>query len=870
MDSTQLRRAWTDFFSERAHTPVASAGLIPHHPSAPMFTNSGMMQFVPYFLGEEVVPYDPPRASSIQRCVRAGGKHNDLDAIGRSTRHLSFFEMMGNFSFGDYFKADAIPWAWEFVTETLGIDGDRLWVTCHVTDDEAEEIWADSVGFPRDRIQRLDKDNFWEMGETGPCGPCSEIFIDFGPGLGPDGGPANPAAEHRYVEIWNLVFTQYFRNADGSLTDLPTRNVDTGMGFERTLAALAGSASLYDSDVLSLLVDTAQSVTGHQLGSGGAQQAELGDIAVRLMADHTRTMSFLVADGVLPSNEERGYVLRRIIRRAVRFAYLMGVERLVLPTMVERCIEIMGDAYPVLVTNRDLVLGTISREEERFRHTLATGSQLLDTQLDAVGASGGSATLSGSVAFQLHDTYGFPLEVTQEMAELRGVTVDVDAFTVEMDAQRARARAAGRNTGVTTGDDLAEYQRLLGDSGTTVFTGRDEYETDATILGIVGSGLFLDRTPFYAESGGQVGDTGTVTTSTGTVRITDTTAALPGLFRHEFTVVDGDIEVGQGARAVIDGARRDAIKRNHTATHVLHWALREVLGDHVKQQGSLVAPDRLRFDFSHFESVTADQIRRIEDLANADILTDAPVYHYETSKEEALAKGAIAFFGDKYGDVVRVLEAGPHSTELCGGTHVHALGEIGPVKIISESSIGSNVRRLEAVTGTGPIERLRSREATLSDAAELIGVPTEDLLGGIEKRLGELTGLRNELKVLRRQLAGSAALTLAADAVDGKLVALVDVETRDDLRDLALSLRDQPGVEVVVLGASPGGKGVALVGAVSATSGANAGDLVATATAITGGGGGKGADFASAGGKDPARLEEALDAVRVELGIAGS
>ena len=861
MDSTQLRRAWTDFFSARAHTAVPSAGLIPHHPSAPMFTNSGMMQFVPYFLGEEAVPFDPPRASSIQRCVRAGGKHNDLDAIGRSQRHLSFFEMMGNFSFGDYFKSDAIPWAWEFATGALGLDGDRMWVTCHVSDDDAENIWADAVGFPRERIQRLDKDNFWEMGETGPCGPCSEIFIDFGPELGPEGGPANPEAEHRYIEIWNLVFPQYFRSPDGSLTDLPTRNVDTGMGFERTLAALAGSPSLYDADVLAMLVEEAQSVTGHRLGTGG-----LGDIAVRLMADHTRTMSFLVADGVLPSNEDRGYVLRRIIRRAVRFAYLLGVERLVLPSMVERCIEIMGEPYPELVASRDLVLGTISREEERFRHTLATGSQLLDTQLDALGGVG---TLSGSVAFQLHDTYGFPLEVTQEMAELRGVGIDVAGFDVEMDAQRARARAAGRGTGAPTGDEVAEYQRLVAESGTTEFTGRGEYESAATIVAVLGNGVFLDRTPFYAESGGQVGDTGTIATSTGTVEVTDTGYALPGLVRHEFTVIDGHLEVGQEARAAIDGARRDAIRRNHTATHILHWALRQILGDHVKQQGSLVAPDRLRFDFSHFESVTPEQIRLIEDLANADILTDAPVHHDEMSKEEALAKGAIAFFGEKYGDVVRVLEAGPHSTELCGGTHVHALGEIGPVKIISEGSIGSNVRRLEAVTGTGPIERLRSREATLADAAELLGVPTEDLLGGIEKRLGELTGLRNELKVLRRQLAGSAARSLADSAVDGKLVAVVDVDGRDDLRDLALSLRDQPGVDVVVLGASPGGKGVALVGAVGLESGFNAGELVGAATAITGGGGGKGADFASAGGKDPDRLEEALDAVRGVLGILG-
>ncbi len=431
MTADELRTAWTEFFAARGHTVVPSGSLLPTHPSAPMFTNSGMMPFVPYFLGEEPVPYDPPRAVSVQKCVRAGGKHNDLDAIGRSARHLSFFEMLGNFSFGDYFKAEAIPWAWEFVTGVLGVDGDRLWVTCHVSDDEAEDIWADVVGVPRERIQRLDKDNFWEMGETGPCGPSTEIFYDHGPDHGPDGGPANEAADQRYVEIWNLVFTQYFRNADGSLSDLPSRNVDTGAGMERILAVLAGSASLYAADVLSELVDRAEQVTGHRIGQG-----ELSDIALRLLADHTRTAAFLVADGVVPSNEDRGYVLRRIIRRAVRFAYMLGVEQHVMVPMVERCIEIMGGAYPELIQQRSSVLDMIGREEERFRRTLARGSALLDTELAALPEGG---MLDGRVAFELHDTFGFPLEVTREMAELRGVKVDTDGFEEAMAEQRDRS-----------------------------------------------------------------------------------------------------------------------------------------------------------------------------------------------------------------------------------------------------------------------------------------------------------------------------------------------------------------------------------------------------------------------------------------------
>jgi alanyl-tRNA synthetase len=854
-----LRRAWNEFFAARQHTIVPSAGLIPTHPSAPMFTNSGMMPFVPYFLGEEPVPFHPPRAASIQKCVRAGGKHNDLDAIGRSPRHLSFFEMLGNFSFGDYFKLEAIEWAWEFVTGVLGLDGDRLWVTVHVSDDEAEDIWADAVGVPRSRIQRLEKDNFWEMGETGPCGPSTEIFFDYGPELGPDGGPANPAAEHRYVEIWNLVFTQYFRGEGGVLDDLPSRNVDTGAGLERMLAVLAGSPSLYAADVLSGLVEEAQSVTGRKLG-----ETELADIALRLLADHTRTAAFLVADGVIPSNEERGYVLRRIIRRAVRFAYMLGVERPVLPPLVERCAEIMGGAYPELLEGRDGIVELIDREERRFRQTLARGSVLLDEELDRLAPG---SVLSGRVAFELHDTYGFPLEVTQEMAELRGIGVDVDGFEAAMSEQRERSRAAGRRTGVAHGEEAEAERRLLAERGPTEFTGRDRDTDTGTVLAVIGDGLFLDRTPFYAESGGQVGDTGTITTPTGTARVLDTTYALPGLHRHRIEIVEGTIEEGQTATASIDAARRAAIRRNHTGTHILHWALREVLGDHVKQQGSMVGPDRLRFDFSHFGPLTDDELRRVEDLANQEILQNAPVRHYETTMEEARRLGAIAFFGDKYGEVVRVLEAGPHSIELCGGTHVRALGDIGSLTIVSESSIGSNIRRIEAVTGTGTLERLRAEEARTAAAAELLGVPVDDLLDALGKRLGELRDLRDEVKALRRQLTGGRADELAAAAVDGVVVARIDAEDRDEVRELAVALRDRPGIRAAVLGASPGGKGVALVAAVDPASGLDAGTLIAEAARTVGGGGGKGAALAVAGGRHPERLDEALAQARVAAGI---
>ena len=846
---------------------VPSAGLIPHHPSAPMFTNSGMMPFVSYFLGEEAVPYDPPRASSIQKCVRAGGKHNDLDAIGRSTRHLSFFEMAGNFSFGDYFKAEMIPWAWEFVTSSvgeggLGVDGDRIWATVHTTDDEAEAIWADVVGLPRQRIQRMGTDNFWEMGETGPCGPSSELFFDFGPEFGADGGPAQ-GSEWRYIEFWNLVFTQYFRGADGQLTDLPSTNVDTGLGFERTLALTEGSSSLYDADGMRQLVSGAEQVTGRSLGD-----SDLGDIALRLLADHTRSTAFLISDGVIPSNEDRGYVLRRIMRRAVRFAYLLDVSDAVLVPMIERCAEMMGDAYPDLRTNSELILGVAEREEGQFRTTLANGSTLLDQALDGLDDD---ATLPGAVAFKLHDTYGFPLEVTEEMAQLRGHEVDLAGFDAEMEQQRARAKAASKGGGVEVGEAADEFRRLITENGPTEFVGREVSTTEATVLGIVGGSVVLDRTPFYAESGGQVGDTGTLSWSGGSARVLDTTFALPGLTRHvlgnDAAPDVGGLSAGDTVTASIDVERRNAIRRNHTATHLLHWALRQVLGDHVKQQGSLVDETRLRFDFSHFQALSADEIVRIEDLVNHEVLTGEPVSHEEMSRSDADERGAIAFFGEKYGDDVRVLEAGP-SVELCGGTHVSALGQIGTVKVTSEASIGSNIRRIEASTGLNTIELLRRDEATLGALAAELGTSSDELLATMRRRNDDNKALRAEVGQLRTEAARSKAMSLAETATDGVIVARVEADSRDEVRDQALALRDRPGIRAVVLGAVPGGKGVTLVVATSVDGDLHAGELMAPAAKAISGGGGKGADLAVAGGKNADGLDEALEMLRTALGIS--
>ncbi|MFL6204011.1 MAG: alanine--tRNA ligase [Acidimicrobiales bacterium] len=861
MDAVTLRRTWNEFFEARQHTIVPSAGLIPTHPTAPMFTNSGMMQFVPYFLGEEPVPFDPPRASSIQKCVRLAGKHNDIDEIGRTRRHLTFFEMLGNWSFGEYYQLDAIRWAWELVL-AAGFDGDRIWPTVHISDDEAEAIWHEEIGIPMERIQRLDKDNFWEMGDTGPCGPCSEIHYDCGPEWGDEGGPAHGGGD-RYIEFWNLVFMRDFRHPDGSLTPLPAQNVDTGAGFERWLMLLEDVRSVIDTDVMRPLIDTAQSLTGRTYG----QDAE-ADYALRVLADHSRTVSFLVSDGVVPSNEDRGYVLRRLIRRAVRFAYLLGVQDVALPRLVTSCIDTMGGAYPDLAANRDFVLGIVEREEGSFRTTLTRGVALLE---DTFRSS--PHEVPGDVAFKLHDTFGFPVEVTQEMAAERGIPVDLGTFDQLMEEQRTRAKEAGRKSDLYA--NRTSFQQILDDHGPTEFVGREEMEAKATVIAVVPGdddhvSIFLDRTPFYAESGGQVGDTGVIRTDTGSAMVDDTTYGLPGLHRHHARLVEGEIVAGQEATASIDVERRDAIRRNHTGTHVLHWALRRVLGENVKQQGSLVEPDRLRFDFGPAEALTEAQIQEIEDLANAEILANDPVRHYETTKAEAANLGAIAFFGDKYGDVVRVLEAGRRSIELCGGTHVRALGDIGPVKIVSESSIGANLRRIEAVTGTGPIERLRSEERRLAELADVLNVPVGEVVDGARKRVDEIKALRDEIKALKRQAAGDQASSLAEKAVDGVIVERLEAMERDTLRDVALSLRDKAGLRAVILGTAPEGGGAALVAAVSPESGLHAAELLEEAKKLIKGGGGKDPLLAVAGGKDADGLDAALQSARVAAGIDGS
>ncbi|MDQ4069423.1 MAG: alanine--tRNA ligase, partial [Actinomycetota bacterium] len=767
------------------------------------------------------------------------------------------FEMLGNFSFGDYFKEQVIPWAWELLTEVLGIDGDRLWITVHETDDEAAAVWRDAVGVPAERIQTMGADNFWEMGETGPCGPCSEIYFDRGDAYGTPGGPAH-GGEERYREIWNLVFMQYNRLSDGGLEPLPLRIIDTGAGLERCLTVLQDVDSVFQTDELRRLVEAAEKATGRRLGDDPK-----ADVSLRVLADHARTVTFMVGDGQTPSNEDRGYVLRRILRRAVRHAYGLGIEGRVLPAMVEAVVEVMGPAYPELVAARADIATIVGREEERFHRTLRSGSAILDEELDKAGRDGG--VLDGEVAFRLHDTYGFPLELTLEMAAERGIGVDRAGFERAMEVQRRLGQQAASTSAAAPADAeerRAAYRALLDAHGATEFTGYQEQVSKATVLAVIGDEVFLDRTPFYAEAGGQVGDTGTITGPDGRAEVLDTTYALPGLHRHTVRMVEGELRPGDEVTAAVDSARREAIRRNHTGTHLLHWALREVLGSHVKQAGSLVAPDRLRFDFSHYEGVSQEELDRVEALANSQVLANDPVRAYEVPRQEAERLGAIAFFGEKYGDVVRVVEAGPRSVELCGGTHVGALGTIGPIKIVSESSIGANLRRIEAVTGTASLERIRDEEKTLGRTATLLRVAPPEVPERVEKLLDENRTLSEEVRALRRQGAGSRARDYAAQAVDGVVVARLDGTTRDELKDLALAVRDQPGIRAVVLGGTPEGGGVALIAAVTKGSGLEASKLIADAARTVGGGGGRSPDVAVAGGRDASRLDEALEQAR--------
>jgi alanyl-tRNA synthetase len=868
LTADELRRAFLGFFEAKGHTPQPSSSLVPNDPTL-LLTNAGMVQFKPYMLGEEKPPW--PRATTVQKCFRTV----DIDIIGTTARHLTFFEMLGNFSLGDYFKEQAIPLAWELATTVFELDPERIWVTVLDNDDESIEIWAETVGMPRERIQRMgEKDNFWSMGPTGPCGPCSELYYDRGPEYGEEGGPAH-GGEERYVEFWNLVFMQYNRHEDGSLTDLPQRNIDTGAGLERILALLQGEHSVFETDVLRRILAVAEATTGKSYGADAK-----ADVSLRILADHGRAMTFLLGDGVLPTNEGRGYVLRRMIRRAVRHARLLGFEGEITGPLVDATVETMGGAYPDLVRQHDFLRQMAGREEARFGETLRRGLDLLDE----VVAKG---DVSGEDAFFLHDTLGFPVEVTAEIAADRGRSVDMAGFRDRMEAQRRRAREARAAAGAGTaaaGEAAAAvapvFADLLEASGPNEFVGYGEAVTTARVVALLDKtepigraeagrkvDVILDRTPFYAESGGQVGDTGTIETADGTLRVLDTVYAVAGkLILHRAEVVSGHVAVGSEATARIDVARRERTRRNHTGTHLLHWALRDVLGDHVKQAGSLVSPDRLRFDFSHFEGVPAEVLARVETQANEEVLGNGAVRVYETTKEHAESIGAIAFFGDKYGDIVRVVEAGDRSVELCGGTHVNALGMIGPIKVLGESSIGANVRRIEALTATATLAHIGTEEARLRKAAELLRVAPHEVPDSIERLQGKVKELQEELDAARARQAVGEAKELAGKAQGGVLIARRDGATPDDLRRLALAVRDSMGSGVVALvGASPDGTKAGLAVAVSAdlqARGVSAAEVAGDAARTLGGGTARNPELVTGGGPRVENIEAALEQAR--------
>ncbi|MDP9226516.1 MAG: alanine--tRNA ligase [Actinomycetota bacterium] len=868
MDSNTIRKRFFAFFGERGHARVPSASLIPNDDSL-LLTGAGMVPFKPYFQGEQTPPF--ARAMSVQKCFRTV----DIDEVGRTTRHLTFFEMLGNFSFGDYFKEEACPWAWDLITQAFELDPARLWVTVYKDDDEAEQIWIDGVGVAPERVVRRDRDNFWDMGVAGPCGPSSEIFVDLGESFGPsaDDGPATN--EDRYVEIWNLVFMQNECNERiEPVGALPKKNIDTGAGVERLAMALQGAPSIYETDTLYGMVRTAAGLTGKKYGSDPR-----ADSSLRILADHGRAVTFLIDDGVLPSNQARGYVLRRVLRRAVRQARLLGYEKPILPALIDGCLELMGEAYPETAARRDFIVEVASREEERFDATLRQGLSLLEGEIAQVRSSG-SKTLGGDVAFRLHDTFGFPIDLTREIASEAGLDVDAASFAGLMSRQRERARAS-RHSG--SGAEVAEVAgAVLQDQGPTEFVGYEHLDESARILAIAEGtasvpvaeeggevDLILDRTVFYAEGGGQVGDRGAIRSGAGHAEVLDTRRLVPGLTGHRVKVISGELAVGDEVTLSVDPRWRTGAERAHTATHILHWVLRDRLGEHATQAGSLVEPGRLRFDFHHFEPLGGERAADVSAELQERVFGDDDVRAYETSYDFARSIGAMAIFGEKYGDFVRVVEVGEYSKELCGGTHVPHTSQIGVVVVTSEGSIGANVRRIEALVGREGVRFLENRVAVLERAAGILKVNPDEFAERLEKLVGTQKDMERKLATVERRAAEADASDLAAAAVDvdgTRLVAARRDGGVDQLRVLAQLLKSKLGSGVIILGASGEGR-ANLVGAVTGDlidRGLSARDLLAPGAALLGGGAGGKPDLSISGGPSAEHLEAAIDAVAQE------
>jgi len=867
--TAEIRQAFLDYFEQRDHRVVPSSSLVPGNDPTLLFTNAGMNQFKDVFLGSEKRSYK--RAVSSQRCVRAGGKHNDLENVGYTARHHTFFEMLGNFSFGDYFKKEAIEFAWEFLTETCGLPAEKLWVTVYEEDEEAAEIWLDHIGVDPGRFTRIgdkpgkryESDNFWAMGDTGPCGPCTEIFYDHGPDI-PGGPPGSPDEDgDRYVEVWNLVFMQFDRAGDGSMAPLPAPCVDTGMGLERLAAILQGKHSNYEIDLFEHLIDSAARLTGAE---------DRNSPSLKVIADHIRACAFLIADGVLPANDGRGYVLRRIIRRAIRHGYKLGCEDLFFGRMVEPLVRVMGEAYPELADKAGHIAQILEREERRFGETLDQGIKLLESAI--AGLDGNE--IPGEVVFKLYDTFGFPVDLTRDIARERSLKVDETGFEQAMEAQRERARSAGS---FDARDGISAD--LINTLPQTEFLGYRQHEAEqATVLAILVDGqsidrlepdqeavIVLDRTPFYAESGGQVGDTGMLEGQGGVFRVTDT-RKLAGVYHGHFGRLEsGRLEKGETVGAAIDRERRSDIVRHHSATHLLHSALRTVLGEHVQQKGSLVAPGRLRFDFSHPEPLSDEEIRRIEQMVNEQIQANVAAEAREMSFDDAMAAGALAFFGDKYGEHVRVLSFGDFSVELCGGTHVSRVGDIGLFKVIGETGISAGVRRIEAVAGQVAVRWLQDLDRSVREVSGRLRTSPEQLSDRVEQLLDRSRQLEKELERLKGKLASAAGSDLASQAqdIEGVKVIAEHLEGVDPngLRDTVDQLKNKLGSGIVVLGTAAGG-GVRLVAGVTndLTDRFKAGELVNHVASQVGGKGGGRPDFAQAGGSDASALPGALKSVQ--------
>jgi len=872
--SAELRRRFLEYFESHGHRIVPSSPLVPANDPTLLFTNAGMVQFKDVFLGNERRDYN--RAVTTQRCVRAGGKHNDLDNVGYTARHHTFFEMMGNFSFGDYFKAQGIRFAWDFLTETLGLPADKLWVTVYVDDDDAADVWLNEIGVDEGRFARIaGSDNFWQMGDTGPCGPCSEIFFDHGPEV--PGGPPGSADEDgdRFVEIWNLVFMQYDRDGEGTMHPLPAPCVDTGMGLERVAAVMQGVHDNYDIDLFQRLLGAAADVAG---------STERDNASLRVIADHIRSCAFLIVDGVMPSNEGRGYVLRRIIRRAARHGHQLGLREPFFHRLVGPLVEEMGEAFPELVDKRALVERMLLQEESRFQETLAHGIKMLDEAMAGLVARADyreaaadeepgeqaldpDSTIPGDVAFRLYDTYGFPFDLTADIAREHGLRVDHAGFDRQMAAQQERSRQASRfgserasEVRIDTPSQFTGYEREA-DQGRVIALYREGEPVETLAPGERGM-VFLDRTPFYAEAGGQVGDRGRLVAGD-TVFTVEDTRRQGEASAHIGANAGGPIQIGTVLQAEIDSNRRAATRGNHSATHLLHAALRHILGAHVQQKGSLVSPEYLRFDFSHFEPVTPEELTAIEDYVNAEVRRNSVTEAREMRMEEAVAEGAMALFGEKYGDEVRVVRLGPQSLELCGGTHVARTGDIGLCRLISESGVAAGMRRIEAVTGQRALASVQQQGARLERIAGALGAKVEDVESRVEQLSERNRQLEKELEQARSKLASQAGGDLAGQAVEidgvSVLAARLDGHDARALRSTLDGIKSRLGSAAVVLGAVNDGKVQLVAGVTQGETGRiQAGDLVNHVAGFVGGRGGGRPDMAQAGGNDPAGLDDAL------------